>query len=117
MSPYVKSVVADILLTLVTCGLFNIYIQYRQCDAVNNMIGRPKYNFILWFLFTLLTCGFYHIYHEYCMSSDIAEKLERDTGSAGLVAVVLSFFGLSIICDAIQQTEINRYYGGTDSMT
>lgn len=110
---YVRSIVLDIVLTLITCGLFNFYVQYKQMEAVNAMIKEPKYSFLFWILFCLITCGIYHIYHEYRMSSDIATVMKKDQGSAGLISIILTLFGLWIICDAIQQTEINTYYGNT----
>ena len=75
---HVRNVALDIVFTLLTCGLFNFYVQYKQCDAVNDMIQEDKYNFIHWFLFCLITCGLYHIYHEYRKSSDIARILGKD---------------------------------------
>jgi hypothetical protein len=63
------------------------------------------------FLLTIVTCGLDHIYHEYRKSSDIAKVRGKPTDQAGLIAIVLTVFGLSIVCDAIQQGEINAHYG------
>jgi hypothetical protein len=82
-------------------------------QAVNDMLKQNKYSFVAWFIFTMITCGLYHIYHEYRKSSDIAKVMKKDEGSAGLTAVILTLFGLGIISDAIQQSEINAYYGNT----
>ncbi len=108
---HVRNIALDIVLTIITCFLYNFYVQYKQMEAVNDMIKENKYSFITWFLFCMITCGLYHIYHEYRKSSDVARVLKKDEGSAGLTAVILTFFGLGIICDAIQQSEINSYYG------
>lgn len=113
VSQHVRNIALDLILTLITCGLFNFYVQYKQCLAVNDMLKEEKYVFIHWLLFCLVTCGLYHIYHEYRKSSDIARVLNKQPDSAGLIAVVLTFFGLGIICDAIQQSEINTFYGNT----
>lgn len=75
------------------------------------MLKEYKYSFAQWFIFTVLTCGLYHIYHEYRKSSDIAAVMKKEPGSPGLIAIILTIFGLSIINDAIQQSEINSYYG------
>lgn len=108
---HVRNIALDIVLTILFCGLYNIYVQYKQMEAVNDMIKENKYSFASWLLFTIITCGLYHIYHEYRKSSDIARVLKKDEGSAGLTAVLLTFFGLGPINDAIQQGEINSYYG------
>jgi hypothetical protein len=108
---HVRNIALDIILTIITCYIYNLYVQYKQMEAVNDMLKEEKYSFIFWLLFTILTCGFYHIYHEYRKSSDIARLRGKDEGTAGLTAVVLTLFGMFIICDAIQQSEINTYYG------
>jgi len=111
---HVRSIALDIILTIVTCGLFNFYVQYRQIEAANDMLKTRKYDFIFWLLFCFITCGLYHIYHEYRKSSDIAEVLKKDPTTAGLISVILTFFGLWMINDAIQQAEINAYFGNTE---
>lgn len=108
---HIRNVAFDIVLTILTCTLYNFYVQYKQCEAVNDILGQPKYSFVSWLLLTIITCGIYHVYHEYRKSSDIATALGKQPDSAGLVAIVLTVFGMGIICDAIQQGEINSYYG------
>lgn len=108
-----RSIPLDLLLTLLTCFLYNVYIQYKQMQAVNDMLKENKYNFVHWLLFCIFTCFLYHIYHEYRMSSDIARVRGKDENGAGLVGVLLALFGLTFINDAIQQAEINAHYGNT----
>lgn len=111
MSPHVRSIVKDLVLTLITFGLYNLWVQKKQIEALNAMVGEERYHFWMWLLLTLVTCGLYHIYHEYRISTDIARKLEQNPGQDGLIAVILSAMGLWIVVDAIQQSQINRYYG------
>lgn len=113
-SDHVRNITMDIILSLLTCMLYNIYIQYKQCQAVNAMLGREKYNFLFWFLLTLVTCGIYHIYHEFRKSSDIAQALGKPSDQSGLIALVLTIIGLPMICDAIQQSDINTFFGNKD---
>lgn len=110
-SEHVRSIGKDIIFTILTCGLFNIYVQSRQIKAVNAMMREEKYNFLHWSLFTLLTCGIYHIYHEYRKSTDIALTMKDHDRNEGLVSLLLTIFGMSLIADAIQQTHINRHFG------
>lgn len=110
---HVRNIPLDIILTIITCFLYNFYVQYKQIEAVNDMLKENKYSFGMWLILTIITCGLYHIYHEYRKSSDVAKVMKKDEGSAGLTAVVLTVIGLGIICDAIQQSEINAYYGNT----
>jgi hypothetical protein len=110
-SEHVKNIALSLILTLVTCGLYNIYWQYQQILTLNDMLKEDKYHFWPWLLLSLVTCGLYHVYHEYRLSEDIAKVCGRENRNDGLIAIVLSVFGLSFIVDAIQQSHINAYYG------
>lgn len=107
---HVRNILLDVVLTLVTCYLYNFYVQYRQIESVNAMMKERRYDFLVWILFCFITCGLYHIYHEYKKSMDIARVLKKDETTAGLIAVLCTLFGLWMINDAIQQAEINDYF-------
>jgi hypothetical protein len=109
---YVRSVATDIILTLITCGLWNIWVQARQMRAVNFMINKEKYKFWIWAGLTLITCGLWHIYHEFRLSQDISLAMGKGPSDISpVVHLLLSMFALSIIADALQQSEINSYFG------
>jgi hypothetical protein len=108
---HVKSIPVSLILTFVTCGVYNLYWQYRQMLAVNEMLNEDKYSFLPWLLLTFVTCGIWHIYHEYRMSEDIAKATGREAKSDGLISVLLSLFGFSFVVDAIQQSHINSHFG------
>ena len=110
---HVRNIALDILLTILTLGLFNLWVQHRQMVAVNAMLGQQKYSFWLWALLSLITCGIYHIYHEYRKSDDLARLLGRQASNDGLVSLLLTIIGLGIISDAIQQSRINEFHGST----
>ena len=113
-SEHVRSIVTDLILTVITCGLFNLYVQYVQIRAVNSMIKQEKYSFAAWFIFTIITCGLYHIYHEYRVTTDICKCLNRSDSNEPLIHILLSVMGLSFVADAIQQSLINQYYGSNE---
>ena len=107
---HIRNIFLDIILTLLTCSLFNIYIQYKQIIAINEMLKEERYSFLKWLLFTIFTFGLYHIYHEYVKGEDVGKCVGADQ-SIGLISLILTVFGLHIISDAIQQYHINQYYG------
>ena len=112
LAPYhIRNIAVDLVLTLVTCGIYNVFIQYKQILAVNAMLRQEKYSFVPWFLLSLITCGLYHVYHEYRVSEDIARILEDRSGQLPLISLLLSLFGLSFVADAIQQSKINEHFG------
>lgn len=108
---FVRSIALDLVLTVVLCGLWNLWVQARQMRAVNFMIGSEKYHFWPWLLLTLITCGLWHLYHEYRLSRDIALAMNKPDSDTPLVHLLLSIFGLSVVADALQQAEINSYFG------
>lgn len=112
-SEHVRNIALDLVLTILFCGLFNLYVQYKQIEAVNSMLRQEKYSFLIWLFLTLITCGLYHIYHEYRKSSDIAEVMNEPNSSEPIISIILTVFGLHIVADAIQQAKINQYYGNT----
>lgn len=109
---HIRNIAKDIIFTILTCGIYNLYVQYKQIEALNAMLGQRKYDFLTWFLLTLVTCGLYHIYHEYRLSEDLMKLLKLET-SEPLLAVVLTTIGFGIVADAIQQSHINHFYGDT----
>jgi DNA-directed RNA polymerase subunit RPC12/RpoP len=114
---FASAIVTDILLSLVTCGVYQLFWQARQMKALNYLLGEERFSFLKWLLLTLVTCGIYHIYYEYVMARSINEvQLDlgiRVSGELPLLSVLLSIFGISIAADAIQQHEINKICGRT----
>lgn len=108
---FVRSVALDIILTLVTAGLWNIWVQVRQNRAANFMLQEERYDSWRWFLLCLVTCGLYHLYHEYRIGGDIGRCTGKTDQTFALLHLGLAVVGLSIIADAIQQSEINAFFG------
>ena len=111
-SSYYLSIPLYLILTLVTCGIFNLYWNYRQMEACNGLLKRVEFRFGYWILFTLLTCGIYHIFYQYKMGAAIVE-LQRNYNKAVLdalpvISVIVTVLGLSIVVDCIHQHEINK---------
>lgn len=101
-----------IVLSLVTCGFYNAYWNYRQFQAMNVLLGREEYSFVHWMLLSMVTCGIYHIYTEYKMGSDLQQYLAANglevSPNLSITGLALSCFGMTIVADAIYQHELNR---------
>jgi hypothetical protein len=112
---YTSSIVKNIILSIITCGIYYLFWQAREMRAVNYLIEEEKYNFWKWFFLTIITCNIYHIYYEYIFAQSIMEvqrKLCRPISSnLHILSVILAIIGLSIVADAIQQDEINGLFG------
>ncbi|MEE8424274.1 MAG: DUF4234 domain-containing protein, partial [Elusimicrobiota bacterium] len=96
-----------IILSIITCGFYNIYWNYREFQALNALLGREEYRFWYWLLLSIVTCGIFHIYYEYKMGSDLYEHLTEHgitvNPNLPVIGLILSIFGLTIIADAVYQ--------------
>ena len=106
------SIPVYLILTLLSCGLFNIYWNYRQMEACNDLLGKKEFDFWLWFLLTIVTCGIYHIFYQYKMGAAIVE-IQRNKNKVvfdnlPIISVLVTIFGLTVIVDCIHQSEINK---------
>ena len=112
LSSNVLSIPLYLVLTLLTCGLFNIYWNYRQMDACNELLGRREFDFWLWFLLVIITCGIYHIFYQYKMGSAVVEIQRRDDrpvfDNLPVISVIVTIIGFTIVVDCIHQNEINK---------
>lgn len=115
-SEYQKSIPLYLILTILTCGLFNLYWNYTQMKACNDALRREEFNFIMWILLSIITCGLYHIYYQYKMGCAIVE-IQTNMGriifdSLPVISTIVTCLGLSIVVDCIHQSEINKLIEG-----
>jgi hypothetical protein len=102
----------DLVLAILTMGIYSIWVQHKQIEAMNAILGRTAYNFWRWLLLSIITLMLYMIYHEWSKSVDLAlaNKRVRVSGTASLILTAL---GLWFIANAMQQREINRFFAET----
>lgn len=109
---YYASIPLYLLLTILTCFLFNLYWNYKQMQACNYLLGRQEFGFLSWILLTIITCGIYHLFYQYKMGAAINEIQDRNDlpFSEGLpvLSVVAALLGFGIVADCIHQHEINQ---------
>ena len=101
------------VLSFITFGLFYFYWQYKQMKQVQILLNKSNSGFFLWFILNILTFGLFHIYHEYSSTKEVLYiqkiyQVEEMEEYFPLVAGVLSFFGVFLLVDIIQQVEVNN---------
>jgi hypothetical protein len=100
-----------LLLTLVTFFLFNLYWNYRQMQACNDLLERNEFGFLSWLVLVIVTCGIYHLFYQYRMGAainEIQERFDRPvTDGLPVLSVVAAILGFGIVADCIHQYEIN----------
>ena len=106
-----RDLVLNIILTIVTCGLWGIIWEVQIADDIK-LLTREEglVSGVVLVLLSLVTCGIYFIFWVY----NAGNKLELvkagyglPTESKGLVYVVLSIFGFSIVALALMQNDLN----------
>lgn len=107
-----RSIALCIILTIVTCGIYGWYWLYCLANDVNAVSGRTNdTSGGMVVLFTIITCNIYHIYWMYKAGEKIdAARVSRGLPSQnnGLVYLLLSLFGLSVVSWALLQNELNQ---------
>ncbi len=105
-----KSILFDILLTIITGGLWNLWVQYRQIRDSNAILPPEKQkSFILLLLFSVLTFGLYFVWHEFKLTKDLHIKVYgSDRLEIEILCGIASFFGLWFIVDSYQQSLMNE---------
>ena len=106
-----RDLVLNIILTIVTCGIWGIIWEVQIADDIKLLTGEEGLvSGIVLVLLSLVTCGIYFIFWGY----NAGNKLELvkaayglPTESKGLVYVVLSIFGFSIVALALMQNDLN----------
>jgi hypothetical protein len=111
-SEYKRDIGLVIVYTIITCGIYDLFLNYNQMMACNRLVGREEINFGKWLLFSIITCGIYTIYYQYCMGTVILEIQQRQGKvtfeNLPLVSLLGSIFGGSLIIDLIHQNELNK---------
>ena len=97
----------DILLTLITFGIWNLYVQMRQIHDYNDITGEDM-SVVLVFVLSILTFGLYFVYHEFRLTRELRKLLGKPNFLVELFTGVLAFIGLWFIVDSYQQVLLNE---------
>ena len=107
-----RSVPIVIILSLITFGIYPIYWYYSITEELSAATNDPHFSGAKALIFALITCGIYVLFWYYIVGQKMAE-LQRTHNMLikdnGVLYIVLSIFGLSIISNAIIQSELNKF--------
>ncbi|MCR4616436.1 MAG: DUF4234 domain-containing protein [Clostridiales bacterium] len=114
-----RNLAVTIILTIVTFGIYGIYWLIKMVDELNEASREqnPTSGGMV-FLLSIVTCGIYLLIWLY----KAGERVNRAKGmrglptdsNTGIIYLVLSIFGLSIVSYALIQIELNKiaaYHG------
>ena len=106
-----RNIAVCIILSIVTCGIYGIYwfiCLNNDANTASNTFGTSGG---VAFLLCIITCNIYGWYWAYQQGQKIdLAKMNRGLpgGSNGVVYLILTIFGLSIIAYALMQNELNQ---------
>ncbi len=107
-----RNIALCIIFSIISCGIYGIYWFVTLTDDANALAGDYKTSGGMAILWTILTCGIYGIYWAYKQGEKLDyAKQSRGIPSAnsGILYLLLSVFGLSIIAYCLMQNEINKF--------
>ena len=112
-----RSIALCIILSIITCGIYMIYWQIVMVNDFNIVTEEPEETSGgMVFLFSLITCGIYMIYWMYKAGNrmdNLKMRLGHEKENRGIVYLLLTIFGLSIVAYALIQNELNNIAEGT----
>ncbi len=107
-----RNVVTNILLTIVTCGIWGIVWMIQLVDDVNaatRSTDAPSGGMV--FLLNMVTCGIYMLFWFY-KAGDRLDTARAAHGLSskdrGMMYLLLSLFGLGLVSFALIQSDLNE---------
>lgn len=108
-----REIVVTLLLTLVTCGIYALVVQYKIGEEINRHQGKNQIDAGMDLLLVFLTCGLWAIYlmvkYPRALQEIVAEE-GRPTSDLVLPCLVLTIFGFHVVALLILQNELNHHW-------
>ena len=97
-----RNIAVAILLSIITCGLYDIYWFICLTNDSNEMSETDKTaSGGVAFILSIITCGIYSLYWCY--------KLGKKVGDSGVLYLLLDFIVLGWVNYILAQSKINNY--------
>ena len=108
-----RNIALCIIFSIITCGIYALYWFVCLTDDSLYVSKEKGAGGVLALIFSIITLGIYALYWSYKMGDriDIGKKIHDIPGGSnnGVLYLVLSIFGLSIIAWALMQSELNKF--------
>ena len=105
-----RSIGLAILFTILTCGIYMFYWEFKVWDSLYRATNRPS-NAGVDVILGFITCGIYFIYMMYKggkMETEAYAMYGLPQKDEAALYLILSIFGLGIVALAIMQNNINN---------
>ncbi|WP_440895421.1 DUF4234 domain-containing protein [Amphibacillus sp. Q70] len=107
-----RSVGIVIILSLITCGIYNIYWMFAITEEIGYLSGDRSFSGGKVLLLTIITCGIYTFFWYYIVGSKLMmaqQKHDKMVKDNSLIYLILAIFGLGIVSNAIIQNDVNAF--------
>lgn len=107
----VNSIFLDIILTLCTFGIWNLWVQLRQISDTNEILGSKEFPSVFkLIILSLITFGIYFIYHEYTLTKRLHQlNFGEEFFHIELLIILFTALGLWFLVDSYQQSLLNNF--------
>ena len=108
-----RNIALSILFTVLTCGIYGFYWMVVLNDDMLDALQEDGTSGALVLVLSFVTCGIYGLYWMYQMGSRVDRlnaRYGRHTDNSGLLYLIISILGLSIVAYGVIQSELNHYY-------
>lgn len=105
-----RNIVTNILLSIVTCGIYGLVWFVTITDDAAEASGDSSPTGGMALLLTIVTCGIYGIYWYYMIGKKLYNaKVNRGMNASNnsILYLILGLFGLGIVNYCLMQSEIN----------
>ncbi len=99
-----RNIITMVLLLLFTFGIYGIYWYCSFQNQIKKATGKG-FSGVGHFFMTIITFGIYNLYWSYVVGGRIKELGGKDNG---IIYLVLTLFGLSIVAWPLMQNEVNN---------
>ena len=104
-----RDIVKAVLLSIITCGIYNIFWFISVTNDMNRLTGNEKdTSGGICYVLSLITCGIYGYYWAYQMGKKRDMLNGDENGTSNIIYIVLCIFGLMIVAEALIQDAINK---------
>ena len=107
-----RDIATQIILTVITCGLYSLYWIATLTDDVNSLNDDYSTSGITVVLLSILTCGLYLIYWNYDMGRklyNLGQSYSKDINDNSIIYMVLSIIKADLISLILMQSDLNEF--------
>jgi hypothetical protein len=108
-----REIVMTLVLILVTCGFYGLYLLYQMGSEINRHSRRNELNPGLDLVLIFLTCGFWGWYVMYRYPKALQDLIMEEGGPTTdlvLPCLIFALFGMHIVSYLILQGELNKHW-------